>query len=200
MLRTAATDGARLARCEGQAPEGADGMPGIIIPRKSVKEIIKMALASDVVSVSLSDSKLKCETAKAILTTKLIDGTYPDYARVIPSGNDKFVQVDKQTLLAAVDRVSTIQSEKSRGMKLIFGDGELKLSVKNDDGGTADEDVAVEGAHELSIGFNSKFLTDVLANINGPTVQIALADSGSPTIFTSPSDEDALFLLMSMRV
>ena len=119
MLRAVATDGHRLAQSQVALPEGAAGMPGIIVPRKTVLEVVKLIEGDDTeVQVSLSSSKIRFSAGHLVLTSKLIDGTFPDYERVIPRSNDKTLDVDAKSFSDAVDRVSTISLEKSRAVKL----------------------------------------------------------------------------------
>ena len=132
MLRAVATDGHRLARVEAQAPEGSVGIPGVIVPRKAVNEVQKLLedLSQDV-TIEISTAKARFQFGDVVLTTKLIDGTFPDYARVIPTGNDKRLVVDKDPFKAAVDRVATLSSERGRAIKLAIAEGKMTLSVNN---------------------------------------------------------------------
>ena len=136
-----------------------------------------------------------------MLTTKLIDGTFPDYGRVIPSGNEKVLEVDGKRFAEAVDRVSTISTEKSRAIKLSLERQRLMLSASSPDSGSASEElsVAYDGA-ELEIGFNSRYLLDVTAQIEGESVRFSLADAVSPTVVEDAGDPDAIYVLMPMRV
>ncbi|MFG1396750.1 DNA polymerase III subunit beta [Roseixanthobacter pseudopolyaromaticivorans] len=201
-LRAVATDGHRLAQAELEAPEGATGMPGIIVPRKTVAEVQKLLEDKDAeVTVSLSTTKIRVAVGAIVLTSKLIDGTFPDYNRVIPAGNDKVLLVDKTDFAAAVDRVSTVSSERGRAVKLSLTDGKLVLSVTNPDSGSATEELEVDYAAEpLDIGFNSRYLLDITAQLEGDTAELKLADSGSPTLVRDSTKTDALYVLMPMRV
>ncbi len=212
-LRAVATDGHRLAQAEMVAPHGSEGMPGVIVPRKTVGEIQKLTDdAEALVTVELSDSKIrltfaaKAEDGEAapvgiVLTSKLIDGTFPDYGRVIPQGNDKEMKVDRDEFAAAVDRVSTISSERGRAVKLTVGEGRLVLSVTNPDSGSAQEEVAVEYEHEtLDIGFNSRYLLDIASQLETDTAVFRFADPGSPTLIGDLGHGEALYVLMPMRV
>lgn len=201
-LRAVATDGHRLARAEVDAPAGCEGMPGIIIPRKTVSELQKLLDDPDVaVTVEVSDTKIRLTIGSVVLTSKLIDGTFPDYQRVIPTGNDKKLLLDRQTFAAAVDRVSTISSERGRAVKLSIGDGQVTLAVNNPDSGSATEEVAADySADPLEIGFNAKYLLDVAAQLSGSEARFMLADAGSPTLIQDTADEHALYVLMPMRV
>jgi DNA polymerase-3 subunit beta len=201
-LRSVATDGHRLARAEMDAPAGSEGMPGIIIPRKTVSELQKLVDDPDVaVTTELSDTKIRFTIGSVILTSKLIDGTFPDYQRVIPTGNDKKLVVDRETFARAVDRVSTISSERGRAVKLSISDGQVTLAVNNPDSGSATEELAADYSSDpIEIGFNAKYLLDVAAQLTGSEARFMLADAGSPTLIHDTSDEHALYVLMPMRV
>ncbi len=202
VLRAVATDGHRLARFEMPLPEGAGDMPAVIVPRKTVGELRKLLEESGgSVEISLSDTRIRFAFADTVLTSKLIDGTFPDYERVIPSGNDKVMDVDRQSFHDAVDRVSTISTEKSRAVKLALGNGGLTVSATSPDSGSAEEELEVDyNGDPLEIGFNSKYLLDIAQQIEGEVAQFVLADSASPTIVRDRSDASALYVLMPMRV
>ncbi len=201
-LRAVATDGHRLAQAEIKAPKGTKGMPGIIIPRKTVTEVQRLIDdAGEEVKIELSATKIRFSLGNAVLTSKLIDGTFPDYARVIPAGNDKTLVVDKGEFMSAVDRVSTVSSERGRAVKLALTDGKLMLSVINPDSGSATEELEVEyGAEALDIGFNGRYLLDILQQIEGEKARLKLADPGSPTLIEDMEAAGALYVLMPMRV
>jgi DNA polymerase-3 subunit beta len=153
------------------------------------------------VDVSLSASKIRFAAGDLVLTSKLIDGTFPDYERVIPRSNDKKLELDARSFSAAVDRVSTISMEKGRAVKLQIGGNKVVLTVNNPDSGSAEEEVACSyGADPLEIGFNSRYLMDVASQIKSDGMELHLADAGSPTIIRDPSDDQALYVLMPMRV
>ncbi len=205
LLRAVATDGHRLARAQTTVPNGADGMPGIIIPRKTVGEIQKLLDGADpaaLAAIEISDTKIRVTFGPVVLTSKLIDGTFPDYARVIPQGNDKALKVDRAAFSDAVDRVSTIASERGRAVKLSLSeDGRLSLTVNNPDSGSATEELDVDySASALDIGFNSRYLLDIAAQLKTGTALFRFADPGSPTLIQDEGDEDALYVLMPMRV
>ncbi|ESW85682.1 MULTISPECIES: DNA polymerase III subunit beta [unclassified Mesorhizobium] len=201
-LRSVATDGHRLARAEIDAPAGSEGMPGVIIPRKTVSELQKLVDDPDVaVTTELSDTKIRFTIGSVILTSKLIDGTFPDYQRVIPTGNDKKLIIDRQSFAAAVDRVSTISSERGRAVKLSIAEGQVTLAVNNPDSGSATEELAADYSSDpIEIGFNAKYLLDVAAQLTGTEAKFMLADAGSPTLIHDMADETALYVLMPMRV
>jgi len=202
MLRAVATDGHRLAQVELPLPAGAEGMPGIIVPRKTVGEVQRLIEDTDAeVVVELSQSKIRFTIGSVTLTSKLIDGTFPDYARVIPLGNDKELVVDKAEFEAAVDRVSTVSSERGRAVKLSLSAGRLVLSVTNPDSGSATEELEIEyDADPIDIGFNSRYLLDIAAQLEGEAAVLKLADPGSPTLIQDRSGSGALYVLMPMRV
>ncbi|MEX0839980.1 MAG: DNA polymerase III subunit beta [Parvibaculum sp.] len=201
-LRAVATDGHRLAQVDYDLPDGASGMPGVIVPRKTVLELQKL-LEGDTgsLSVGVSETKIRFEFGGVVLTSKLIDGTFPDYGRVIPAGNDKMMQVDGKRFAEAVDRVSTISTEKSRAVKLNLDDGKLTLSVTNPDSGSATEELSVAYSNTpLEIGFNARYLLDITGQIDGAEATFAFADSGSPTLVRDSEDGMAIYVLMPMRV
>jgi DNA polymerase-3 subunit beta len=201
-LRAVATDGHRLAQVELPLPEGAEGMPGIIVPRKTVAEVLRLLDTGEgEVQIELSAGKIRFTIGNVVLTSKLIDGTFPDYGRVIPANNDKSLIVDKKDFEAAVDRVSTVSSERGRAVKLSITGGRLVLSVTNPDSGSATEELEVEyDSDALDIGFNSRYLLDIAAQIEGEVAVLKLADPGSPTLIQDKDAKGALYVLMPMRV
>ena len=206
VIRVVATDGHRLARVEMVLPEGAAGIPGIIIPRKTVLELRKLIEESeDEIELALSETKIRLTVGEATLISKLIDGTFPDYDRVIPTANDKVLEVKCKDFAEAVDRVSTISTEKSRAVKLAIAPGSeggsLAVSATSPENGTAIEELEVRYLNEpLEIGFNSRYLLDIAAQIEGEDAQFVMADSASPTIVRDRADPSALYVLMPMRV
>jgi DNA polymerase III subunit beta len=202
MLRAVATDGHRLAQFELAAPPGTEGMPSVIVPRKTVGEVQRLIEnGADEITIELSQSKIRLTLNSVVLTSKLIDGTFPDYTRVIPLGNDKVLEVDKRDFEQAVDRVSTVASERGRAVKLALSAGRLVLSVTNPDSGSATEELEVGyDADPLDIGFNSRYLLDIAAQLEGDTAVLRLADPGSPTLLSDKEVKGALYVLMPMRV
>jgi DNA polymerase-3 subunit beta len=202
VLRAVATDGHRLALMEVGLPDGADGMPGIIIPRKTVNELRKLIdETEDDIAIALSETKIRFAVDGIVLSSKLIDGTFPDYDRVIPDANDKYLEVSCKRFERAVDLVSTISTEKSRAIKLSLGDNSLVLSATSPDAGSATEELEVDyDDGELEIGFNSRYLIDITQQIKGDSARFALSDSASPTLVRDSTDGSALYVLMPMRV
>jgi DNA polymerase III subunit beta len=202
VLKAAATDGHRLARVTVPRPGGAEGMPDVIIPRKCVAELRKLLDELDgSAQVSLSETKVRFGLGNAILTSKLIDGTFPDYSRVIPTANDKLLKIDPRSFEEGVDRVSTIASEKTRAVKMSLDRDRVTLSVTSPENGTAAEEVPADyGADTLEIGFNARYLLDILGQIEGDTVEMHLADAAAPTLLRENDKAPALYVLMPMRV
>ncbi|HWU72438.1 MAG TPA: DNA polymerase III subunit beta [Sphingomonas sp.] len=202
VLKAAATDGHRLARVTLPRPDGAEGMPDIIIPRKCIAELRKLLDEIDgSVGVSLSSSKIRFDMGQALLTSKLIDGTFPDYSRVIPTGNDKILKIDPRSFEEGVDRVSTIATEKTRAVKMSLDRDKITLSVTSPENGTAAEEVPGEyAAQGFDIGFNSRYLLDILGQIEGDMVEVHLADASAPTLIRENDKSPALYVLMPMRV
>ena len=199
-LRAVATDGHRLAQVEMPRPSGIDTMPGVIVPRKAVAELTRLFDKDLEVTVELSVSKIRFTAGNISLTSKLIDGTFPDYVRVIPQNNDKVLTIEKAIFAAAADRVATISSERGKAVKMSLSAGKIILTVNNPDSGSATEEIDAEySANAFDIGFNSRYLHDILSELEGDKVTVRLADPGSPTLFGG-SDESSLYVLMPMRV
>ncbi|MEW4447766.1 DNA polymerase III subunit beta [Qipengyuania sp. JC766] len=206
VLKAAATDGHRLARYTLAQPEGAEGMPDVIVPRKAVAELRKLLEESmdKQVRIDLSASKVKFSVGGeggVVLTSKLIDGTFPDYSRVIPTGNDKLLKIDPHSFHEGVDRVATIATEKTRAVKMGLDKDRVTLSVTSPDNGTATEEISAEyGSEGFEIGFNANYLKDILGQIDSDTVELHLADPGAPTLIRKDEKSPALYVLMPMRV
>ena len=202
VLKAAATDGHRLARVTVDQPQGAEGMPDVIVPRKCIAELRKLLDEVDgSVGVSLSGTKIRFDLGQAILTSKLIDGTFPDYSRVIPTANDKILKLDPKSFMEGVDRVSTIATEKTRAVKMALDRDKITLSVTSPENGTAAEEVPGEYVSlPFEIGFNSRYLLDILGQIDTDTVEVHLADAAAPTLIRENDKSPALYVLMPMRV
>jgi DNA polymerase-3 subunit beta len=201
-LRAVATDGHRLAQVETGCPAGTEGMPGVIVPRKAVAEIIKLLDDGEaLVEVSLSQAKIRFAAGDVVLTSKLIDGSFPDYARVIPTANKKLLLLENADLVKAVDRVSTLSSEKGRAVKLNASEGSVVVSASNPESGSATEEIPANYKNEpMEIGFNARYLLDIAAQIDGSQTLFKFADGSSPTLISGENDDSALYVLMPMRV
>ncbi len=202
VLRCVATDGHRLARIDAELPSGADDMPGVIVPRKTVTELRKLLEDDDLsIAVSVSETKVRFATPEITLTSKVIDGTFPDYTRVIPSGNTKKLEVDAQEFAQAVDRVATVSSERSRAVKLSLDEDRLVLSVNAPDSGNAEEELAVAyGDEKLEIGFNAKYLLEIASQVDRENAVFLFNSSGDPTLMREGNDTSAVYVVMPMRV
>ncbi|SPH23464.1 DNA polymerase III subunit beta [Defluviimonas aquaemixtae] len=201
-LRCVATDGHRLARIDAPLPEGAENMPGVIVPRKTVGELRKLLDDDEIqVAVSVSETKVRFATPAITLTSKVIDGTFPDYTRVIPAGNTRKLEVDASEFAKAVDRVSTVSSERSRAVKLQLDEDRLVLSVNAPDAGAAEEELAVAyGDEKLEIGFNAKYLLEIASQVDRENAVFLFNSSGDPTLMREGSDTSAVYVVMPMRV
>jgi len=204
VLRAVATDGHRLARVEEPLPEGAGGMPGVIIPRKTVAELRKLLdEVSGDIDIALSDTRIQFKVGLVTLTSKLIDGTFPEYERVIPRDNDKVLRVGKKDFSDAVARVAAISSERSRPVKLSVGKHLLEISATSPEQGTAREELDGErvsyDSSPLEIGFQARYLNDITDQIAGE-VEFRFSDGAAPTVVMDAADASALYVLMPMRV
>ena len=202
VLRAVATDGHRLARIDADLPMGAEDMPGVIVPRKTVGELRKLLDDDDAtIAVSVSETKVRFATPVITLTSKVIDGTFPDYTRVIPSGNTRKLEVDATAFAQAVDRVATVSSERSRAVKLQLDEDRLVLSVNAPDAGAAEEELAVAYNDErLEIGFNAKYLLEIASQVDRENAVFMFNSSGDPTLMREGNDTSAVYVVMPMRV
>ncbi len=202
VLRAVATDGHRLARIDTHLPEAATDMPGVIVPRKTVGEIRKLLDDDETeIAVSVSDTKVRFATPTITLTSKVIDGTFPDYMRVIPTSNARKMEVDAADFVKAVDRVSTVSPDKSRAVKLTLDEDRLVLSVNAPDAGAAEEELAVAYADEqLEIGFNAKYLLEIAGQVDRENAVFLFSSSTEPTLMREGDDPSAIYVVMPMRV
>ncbi|MBA84313.1 DNA polymerase III subunit beta [Thalassobius sp. S69A] len=202
VLRAVATDGHRLARIDADLPAGAEGMPGVIVPRKTVGELRKLLDDDDMeIAVSVSETKIRFATPDITLTSKVIDGTFPDYTRVIPAGNTRKLEVDAGEFAAAVDRVATVSSERSRAVKLALDEDKLVLSVNAPDSGAAEEELVVAyGDERLEIGFNAKYLLEIASQVDRENAVFMFNSAGDPTLMREGNDTSAVYVVMPMRV
>lgn len=202
VLRCVATDGHRLARIDAPLPEGAEGMPGVIVPRKTVGELRKLLDDDEAtIAVSVSETKVRFATPVITLTSKVIDGTFPDYTRVIPTGNTRKLEVDASEFARAVDRVATVSSERSRAVKLSLEEDRLILSVNSPDSGAAEEELAVAyGDERLEIGFNAKYLLEIASQVDRENAVFLFNSAADPTLMREGNDLSAVYVVMPMRV
>ncbi len=202
VLRCVATDGHRLARIDAPLPEAAEDMPGVIVPRKTVGELRKLLDDDEAtIAVSVSETKVRFATPAITLTSKVIDGTFPDYTRVIPTGNTRKLEVDASEFAKAVDRVATVSSERSRAVKLSLEEDRLILSVNSPDSGAAEEELAVAyGDERLEIGFNAKYLLEIASQVDRENAVFLFNSAADPTLMREGNDLSAVYVVMPMRV
>jgi DNA polymerase III subunit beta len=202
VLRAVATDGHRLALAETKAPKGANTLKGVIVPRKAVAEARRLLDdAPETVTVEASDSKIVFHIGEAVLTSKLIDGSFPDYQRVIPKENGKILKVDNKTFREAVDRVATVSAERSRSVKLSLTSGKLTLAVSHSETGQGTEELEADyDSDPIEIGFNAKYLLDVAQQIEAEETLIEFNDAASPARVLDSKDKGAQYVLMPLRV
>jgi len=201
-LRAVATDGHRLALAEMAAPEGAAGLPGVIVPRKTINEARRLLEdCGETVDFQVSAQKVRFEFGQAALTSKVIDGSFPDYMRVIPRDNTKVMLVDNGLFAKAVDRVATISAEKSRSVKMAVEPGRMILTVRNMEAGQGVEELEIDyDGDSFEIGFNARYLLDVTGQIGGEVAEFRFADPASPTLVLDPTDAGVKYVLMPLRV
>ena len=204
-MRAVATDGHRLAQYDIPLPQGADEITGIIIPKKTVFELRKVLDDADGdVSVSLNENKIKFSFNNLKIISKVIDGTFPDYTKVIPQNNDKKFKTNNSELKNAIDRVSAVainEETKSKAIKLTIENNKLNLSVESQSKGSAKEEIDISYSNEkVDIGFNSRYLLDICNEVDGDEIDVNLLDSISPAIILDKTDENLFFVLMPMRI
>ncbi len=203
-LRAVATDGHRLARIEIEPPAGAEAIPprGVILPRKTVTELGKLLEDAEAqVEVSISEDKVRFVCGPVTLTSLVVEGDFPDYSRVIPTRNDKRLHADPKLLAAAVDRVATVATDKTNAVKFTLEEDKLTLSVTSPDNGAAAEELLVGyGDSPLEIGFNARYLLDILGQIEKGDAALYLADPNAPMLARDGEDDSALYVVMPMRV
>jgi len=202
MVRTVATDGHRLAVCDRELDTGVAVQQQIIVPRKGVTELVRMLSHLDgEVSVGVGQNHMRVSTTGQSITTKLIDGKFPDYERVIPKEGEKLVTADREALKAAFSRTSILSNEKFRGVRISLTKGLLKAAAHNPEQEEAEEDIEVDYAHDdLEIGFNVSYLLDVLGVLKSQSVRMELSDSNSSCVLYAPEDMRARYVVMPMRL
>lgn len=213
-LRMVATDGHRLARHVAPMPEGWTLHHGVIIPTKAVSVLQralkpiwqgsgknKRRVSPETVKVTVNTARIRFDFGNVTILSKLIDANFPDYHRCIPTRNDKRLTVNTADLARLIDRVSTISSERGKAVKLEMADGILQATVNNPDAGTMSDMIECDyTAAPLTIGFNARYVLDILEQVDAETVQFVFDDSGSPTLIRASEDAADLFVLMPLRV
>ena len=195
----------RLAQYDIPLPQGAEDMTGIIIPKKTIQELRKVLDDADGdINISLNENKIKFSFNNLKIISKVIDGTFPDYTKVIPKDNDKKFSTKNTELKNAIDRVSAVavnEEAKSKAIKLSIENNKMYLKVESQSKGSADETIDINYNNEkVDIGFNSRYLTDICNEVDGDEIDINLYDSISPAIILDKTDENLFFVLMPMRI
>lgn len=201
-IKLVATDGHRLALSETSLDTGIDGEKQIIIPRKAVLELSRLLDSGDSPArCVLSQNHLRVETDSLVFTTKLIDGKFPDYQRVIPVDGNKILEVDREVLKSSMSRIAILSNEKYRGIRLTLTNGNLSIQANNPDQEEAEEELQVDYSEaDIEIGFNVTYIIDVLTVLDSDKVQVKLKDSNSSAIISDSNDDSSLYVVMPMRL
>lgn len=210
-LRAVATDGHRLAQIATPAPDGAVSMPGIIVPRRMVEDLERLAkvAGSETIEIAVSSTLIRATHEHTELVSKLIDGTFPDYQRVVPQNNPHRVVLDARALAASMERLAAVGTERGRAVKVQLDAGTCALELRSADIGEASDalDCEWQGPDGFAIGFNARYALELMAALDVDQAAIALADPGSPMLWTDAAAEgaereqpNALYVLMPMRV
>jgi len=202
LLRTVATDGHRLALCSETADAATADKIQVIVPRKGVQELARLLSDDDeLVSITIGNNHLRATIGNISFTSKLIDGKFPDYERVLPKGGDKVVLANREELKQALHRVSILSNEKYRGIRLQLSNELLRIQANNPDQEEAEEEVTLEYlGGSLEIGFNVNYLLDVLNVLRGANAKVVLGDSNSSALIQEVDSNDALYVVMPMRL
>jgi len=201
-IKLVATDGHRLALSELTLESGVSDDRQIIIPRKAVMELSRLLESGDrSAKCEMSQNHLRVETESLVFTTKLIDGKFPEYQRVIPVDGNKIMQVEREILKQSMSRIAILSNEKYRGIRLSLSSGNLSIQANNPDQEEAEEELQVDyDETDMEIGFNVTYLIDVLNVLGSQKVQIKLKDSNSSAIISDIEDESSLYVVMPMRL
>ncbi|MAJ86573.1 MAG: DNA polymerase III subunit beta [Cellvibrionales bacterium TMED148] len=199
-LRAVATDGHRMARCDVACDVSADAPLSVIIPRKGIVELSRL-LTEDGIDISLGSNHLRVTSANFCFTSKLVDGAYPDYERVMPKGGEKIVLGDRDELRQAFSRAAILSNEKFRGVRVLLSSGSLKMIANNPEQEEAEEEMSVDySGDDLEIGFNVSYLLDVLSVLKGKDVRLSLSDANSSALVEDTSNDNAVYVVMPMRL
>ncbi|MGG2400101.1 DNA polymerase III subunit beta [Pseudomonas sp. SH1-B] len=202
LLRAVATDGHRLAMCSMEASIQQDGKHQVIVPRKGILELARLLTEQDAeVAIVLGQHHIRANTGEFTFTSKLVDGKFPDYERVLPRGGDKLVLADRQGLREAFSRTAILSNEKYRGIRLTLASGLLKIQANNPEQEEAEEEIVVDyNGGNLEIGFNVSYLLDVLGVMGTEQVRLILSDSNSSALLQEADNDDSAYVVMPMRL
>jgi len=201
-LSLVSTDGHRLAKIDFPHPKGLVDIPGVIIPKKTINELSKLlADINEDIIINVDPNKIIFYINKTVLLSKLIDGNFPDYQRVIPKNNNNIVKAERQKFCEAIDRVSTITSEKSKSIKFRLLSDLINMNSSDPEHGTATEDIPVQyNGEEIEIGFNAKYILEMIDQVDSEDLILEFNDSSSPLIVKESSNNNLIYVLMPMRV
>lgn len=202
-LLLVATDGHRLSKRTIAADlldNPLASFEGVIIPRATIGLILKLIEKQESVTVTLSDAKIRVAAGDTVITSKLIDGTFPEYRRVIPINNETSVRINATPMMQALERVTAISSERGRAVRMEFSPGSLRMLVSNPDAGDAEDEIVIEGDADASIGFNGKYVLEALGHVGSEVVEFMLGDAGGPTILKQLGQSADVIVVMPMRV
>ncbi|WHU42283.1 DNA polymerase III subunit beta [Pseudomonas fulva] len=201
-LRAVSTDGHRLALCSMSAPIEQDDRHQVIVPRKGILELARLLTEPEgMVSIVLGQHHIRATTGEFTFTSKLVDGKFPDYERVLPKGGDKLVIGDRQALREAFSRTAILSNEKYRGIRLLLAAGQLKIQANNPEQEEAEEEISVDyDGSSLEIGFNVSYLLDVLGVMTTEQVRLILSDSNSSALLQEAGNDDSSYVVMPMRL
>ena len=200
-LRAVATDGHRMALCDAECNIEVAELTKSILPRKGVIELSRLVADEGVVRVAMGSNHIRVDGSDYCFTSKLVDGAYPDYDRVLPKGGDKLVEGNRAELKQAFGRAAILSNEKYRGVRIMLSNGAIKMVANNPEQEEAEEEVGVDYAgDELEIGFNVSYLLDVLNVLKGDTVRLTLSDSSSSALVEDAADGSAVYVVMPMRL
>jgi len=201
-LRAITTDGLRLAQAQIELPPEASTMPQVIISRKTIHEIRKLIdEIAEEVTISLSENQVRFVVGSSILISRLIEGKFPDYEKVIPFGNDKVLEVDAKVFADAVDRISIMSTDKLRPVKMRVEGTTMTISAHSNDTGSAIEELEVQyNGAPVDFGFNARYILDVTQQISNQLLQFLIGDETQAIIAKDATDPSALYVLMPMRV
>lgn len=201
-VRAVATDGHRLALCDTEAPVDTESSQQVIVPRKGIQELVRLLEdAESDAKVQVGANHIRVTLPELRFTSKLIDGRFPDYERVLPKGGDKLMTVDRELFRQALSRASILSNEKYRGIRLMLDNGVLKIQAHNPEQEEAEEEIEVAYEGEaMEIGFNVNYLLDVLNTVDGETITATLKDSNSSALLSEPENSTAVYVVMPMRL
>ncbi|MDG2107146.1 MAG: DNA polymerase III subunit beta [Woeseiaceae bacterium] len=200
-LRAVATDGHRLALCQAEISSDKLDEQQVIIPRKGVLELQRLMTGDGELNIELGQNHIRIQLGEIRFTSKLIDGRFPEYDRVIPKESSNKLKADRGEFKSALQRTAILSNEKYRGIRLVIRDSGVFLQAHNSEQEEAEEELAVEyNGEDIEIGFNVNYLLDALSAIEGDDVVLSIQDGNSSCLMRQPGSEDCTFVVMPMRL